>query len=160
MVVALFVQQQTPMTLDSGWVGPVIAISLLIIAGGVVTAGVAMLLVLKEMKETIDRVQGAIDRGAHQIRDIGEQGRHMAHIIRNEAEAFAKTGRRLRRKVGRASERVEQRLEDLDALYEVVYEEVADTALSAASTVRTLRTGGKWVRRIRRFLPRSRRRRG
>jgi len=158
MAIALFLQQQTPMTLDSGWVGPVIAISLLIIAGGVVTAGIAMLLVLKEMKETIDRTQGAIARTAQHMRDIGAEGEHLAHIVRHEAEAFAKTGKRLRKKVRQASDRVEERLEDLDALYEVVYEEVSDTALTAASAVRTLRTGGKWVRRVKRFFPRSRRR--
>ncbi len=165
MVVALFLQQQTPVTLESGWVGPVIAISLLIIASGALMAGIALLLVLREIKEqtvkistTIDTAQAAMQRIGQQLRDASSEGRHILHLVRHETEAFAKTSRKIRRKVMRGSKRVEQRLEDLDALYEVVYDEVADTALTAASTVHTIRTGGKWVRRIKRFFPRSRRR--
>jgi hypothetical protein len=54
---------------------------------------------------------------------------------------------------------VEERLQDLDALYEVVHEELEEAALSMATLVRTVRTGGGVLQRIRRFLPGRRRRR-
>ncbi|MGH7656789.1 MAG: hypothetical protein ACREL6_01050 [Gemmatimonadales bacterium] len=156
---------QGAVTLDSGWVGPLMAISLLIIATGTVVAGVAMLLVLRETKQQTDRigklidsVQKAITPVVATLGDIGEEGRHLAHVVRHEAEALARTSRRMRRKINRGSERVEDRLEDLDALYEVLYDEVSDTALTAASTLRKVRTGGRILRRVRRFFPGSRRR--
>jgi hypothetical protein len=48
-------------------------------------------------------------------------------------------------------------LADLDALYEVVHEEVEDTALDVAARVRSLRNGAGMVGRLRRWLVRARR---
>ena len=47
-------------------------------------------------------------------------------LVRHEAGAFAQTSRRVRRKVVRGMDRVEERLEDLEALYDVVHAEVED----------------------------------
>lgn len=156
---------QGAVTLDSGWVGPLMAISLVIIATGVVVSGIAMLLVLRETRHhaariarMMDSTQKALTPVIGTLQDISEEGRHLAHVVRNEGEALARTSRRLRRKINHGSERVEERLEDLDALYEVLYDEVSDTALTAASTLRRVRSGGRMLRRVRRFFPGSRRR--
>ena len=71
--------------------------------------------------------------------------------VRHEAGAFAQTTRRVRRKIVRGMDRVEERLEDLDALYAVVHEEVEDTALDVAATMRSLRTGNGMIGRVRRM---------
>ena len=47
---------------------------------------------------------------------------------------------------------MQARLEDLDALYEVVHEEVEETALDVAARVRSVRNGAGMVGRIRRWL--------
>ena len=52
---------------------------------------------------------------------------------------------------------MKSRLADLDALYEVVHEEVEETALDVAARVRSVRNGAGMVSRIRRWLVRGRR---
>ena len=77
--------------------------------------------------------------------------------MRNEAGAFAHTSRRLRRQVLRGAERIQTRLTDLATLYDVVHEEVEETALDVAAALRTVRTGSGVLGRIRRLLvPRRR----
>jgi hypothetical protein len=49
-------------------------------------------------------------------------------------------------------------MEDLDALAEVMQEELEDTALDVASRVRSIRTGAGVIGRIRRLLGRGGRR--
>jgi len=48
---------------------------------------------------------------------------------------------------------VQVRLQDIEALYDVVYEEVADTALDVAAGVRTFKKN-PILRTVRRFLSR------
>ena len=50
--------------------------------------------------------------------------------------------------------KVKRKLSDLDALYEVVHEEVEDTALDVAAGLRSVRNGAGMVGRIRRWLVR------
>jgi len=52
-----------------------------------------------------------------------------------------------------AADHVQVRLQDLEALYDVVYDEVADTALDVAAGVRTFRKNPV-LRTVRRFLRR------
>ena len=49
---------------------------------------------------------------------------------------------------------VKVKLRDLDALYEVVHEEVEDTALDVAATLRSVRAGAGMVGKSRRWLVR------
>jgi hypothetical protein len=51
---------------------------------------------------------------------------------------------------------VRHRLAELDALYEVVHDEVEDTALHVAATLRSVRGGAGALARIRRLLVRGR----
>jgi len=70
-------------------------------------------------------------------------------------EGFASTGEELRGKVLDAADHVQVRLQDLEALYDVVYDEVADTALDVAAGVRTFKKNPV-LRIVRRFLGRRR----
>ena len=47
---------------------------------------------------------------------------------------------------------LEALLQDLDALYEVLYEEVKETGLEAGVMMRRLRRPGGWWGRMRRFI--------
>ena len=148
------------------WVGTVTAVSLVLIALSFVSIAVGALIAFKKSQDALKLMahvlQGLDDDlipAFRSIREMAEKGKGVAEVVKNEADAFARTGRRLRRRVRNGADRIEERLQDLDALYEVVHEELEEAALSMATLVRTVRTGGGMLQRIKRFLPGSRRRR-
>ena len=69
--------------------------------------------------------------------------------MRTEAGAYAHTGRQLRHKVEQGAGRLEEKLHRLESLYDVVHEEVEDTALNVAATLRSARDGGNIFNRVR-----------
>jgi hypothetical protein len=77
-------------------------------------------------------------------------------LVRHETGAFAQTARRLRRKTVRAADRIEAKLQDLETLYDVVHDEVEETALDVAAGLRSLRRGNGMLGRVRRMLVPSR----
>jgi hypothetical protein len=103
-----------------------------------------------ELQRRLHPVMDAVDRLADAGEDLGEK-------TREEVERILETSRRLRRTTVRGARRVRGRLQDLDALYEVVSGEVQDTALDLAARLRTVRTGANFLQRIRRLLIRGRR---
>ena len=163
MLVANMVQAQVVLPT---WVGTVTAVSLVLIALSFVTIAVGALIAFKKGQDALKLMahvlQGLDDDlipAFRSIREMAEKGKGVADVVKNEADAFARTGRRLRRRVRHGADRIEERLQDLDALYEVVHEELEEAALSMATLVRTVRTGGGVLQRIKRFLPGGRRRR-
>ena len=83
--------------------------------------------------------------------------RQLVGNIRREADSLVGTSREIRLKIVRAADAAEQRLQDLDALVEVVQEEVEDAALDVAATVRSVRRGFSIWRVGSRVLRRRRR---
>jgi len=164
MLLALTLQDQVVSI--PAWVGTVTAISLVIIALAVVSVAVAAVWMLKTSAEQLQRI-GHILKGVDDdllpafknVKQVTEQGKELVVQFKDEAAAIVRTSRRMRRRVRRGADRVQERLQDLDALYEVVHEELEEAALTLASVVRTVRTGGGVLSRIRRFLPGRRRRR-
>ena len=77
----------------------------------------------------------------------------MTALVHEQVAAFASTGEELRGKVLDAADHVQERLQDLEALYDVVHEEVEDTALDVAAGVRTFKRN-PILRTVRRFLSR------
>ena len=77
--------------------------------------------------------------------------REMVSTIRSEAEGIVGTSRDVRTRITRAADAAEQRLQELDALMEVVQEEVQDAAIGVASTLRDARSGVRllqWTRQL------------
>lgn len=124
-----------------GWVGPTIAISLAVIA--VVFAGfaVAALFALKALQAQVE----------HQRAMLAE-GRELLDTVKTEVGALVRTSRGVRKAVVRGVRRAQDKLTDLETLYDVVYDEVEDTALDAASALRRLRRGGSVLARLRRLV--------
>jgi uncharacterized protein YoxC len=152
---------QTQVVLPT-WVGTVTAISLVIIALSFVSIAVGALIAFKKSQEalkTISNVFKDLSPAFQSVRDIADKGKAVVEVVKNEADAIARTSRRMRRRVRQGADRVEERLQDLDALYEVVHEELEEAALSLATVVRSVRTGSGVVKGIRRFLPGARSRR-
>ena len=145
----------------SGWVGPTIAISLAIMALAWVVLFAAAAVTVVALEKRIDTMSdnlsglrqdlGGMVEGA---RRVAEQGESIVSLVREEGEAYVETSRRFRRRLDHGIDRFSERAADLDALYEVVHEEVEDTALRFASALRTARlsTGiiAKALRRRRR----------
>src|SRR6266699_1086503 len=67
--------------------------------------------------------------------------RQLVATIRTEAESLVGTSRELRGRIVKAADAAEARLADLDALFEVVQEEVETTTLDVAATLRNVRRG-------------------
>jgi len=141
------------------WVGPTMAISLAVIAlailGAAVAVGIAALRLATQVQRVgtvVDGMQDDIRQSLTAVRRLTEQGQDLVVVLRNEAGAFAQTGRRLRRKMVRGMDRMESKLADLETLYDVVHEEVEDTALDVAAALRSVRAGSGMLGRVRRLL--------
>jgi outer membrane murein-binding lipoprotein Lpp len=141
------------------WVGPTMAISLAVIALSILCAGVAVGIAVlrlsgqvKKMGAVVEGLQDDVTEGVTSIRRLIEQGQDLMVLVRNEAGAFAQTSRRLRRKVIKGVDRVEGKLSDLETLYDLVHDEVEDTALDVAAALRSARRGNGMLGRVRRLL--------
>jgi hypothetical protein len=141
------------------WVGPVVAISLAVIALSFLAIGLAVLVLaarvgkqVKALGGTVAGLQDDVARVLGSVRRLAEQAQDVMVVVRNEAGAFAQTSRRVRRKIVKGVDRVQARLEDLEALYDVVHDEVEDTALDVAAGLRTIRSGNGMIGRVRRML--------
>jgi hypothetical protein len=142
-----------------GWVGPTVAISLAFIAlcflGIAAAVAIAALRLSGEAKKLAAVVSGLQDDAAQAlkaVRRLTEQAQDLMVVVRNEAGAFAQTSRRVRRKLVRGVDRVEDKLADLETLYDLVHGEVEDAALDVAATLRSVRRGNGMLGRVRRLL--------
>jgi uncharacterized protein YoxC len=145
------------------WVGPTMAISLAVIAlsflGIALAVAIAALKLTGQVKKVgtlVDGLQDDIARTLKAVRRLTEQGQDVMVVVRQETGAFAQTSRRLRRKLVRAADRVELKLEELETLYDVVHDEVEGTALDVAAALRSVRRGNGMLGRVRRLLVPSR----
>jgi uncharacterized protein YoxC len=145
------------------WVGPTVAISLAVLAlsflGMAIAVAVAAFRVAAQAKKVgalVDGLQDDIASTLKRVRNLTEQAQDVMVLVRHETGAFAQTARRLRRKTVRAADRIEAKLQDLETLYDVVHDEVEDTALDVAAGLRSLRRGTGMLGRVRRMLVPSR----
>jgi hypothetical protein len=159
MTLALLQAAATP-----EWVGPTVAISLVVIA--VTVVGVAAvqaytaLRLVGEARKLSAMIRGYQEDVAQTIagaRRLADQGQDLLVLVRQEIGAFTQTSRRIRRKLVRGVDNVEAKLADLETLYDLVHEEVEDTALDVAAALRTSREGNGMLGRVRRMIVPSRR---
>lgn len=126
------------------WVGVVSAISLAIIALATTALGVASVISGLRMHAFVRAME---QMAGPAIGDV----RHMIGAIREEADALVGTSREIRERIVSAADAAEQRLSDLDALVEVVQDEVEDTVLDGAAMLRNVRRGlsfWQWGRKV------------
>jgi len=141
------------------WVGPTMAISLVVIALVLVGAAIAVIVAALRVSEQVKRVtdvveglQGDVAQTLAAGRRLTEQAQDLIVLLRHEAGAFAQTARRLRRKVTRGVDQLESKLTDLETLYDLVYDEIEDTALDVTAALRSVRRGNGVLGRVRRLL--------
>jgi uncharacterized protein YoxC len=116
------------------WVAVVTGVSLAILAVSAIVialAAVATALGMRAFLRVLHELAGPA------VGDV----RQLVGTIRTEAESLVGTSQELRGRIVAAADRAQTRLADLDALFEVVQEEVETTVLDVAATVRTVRRG-------------------
>ena len=152
------------MSETTNWVGVTVAISLMIIAGSFLAIAVATVLAVRKVAESVKTVtqklgdlQDDVGPAIKTINSIAVKVDSMSGKAATEFDAVLDTSRSLRGRLVKGANRVERRLSDLDALYEVVSTEVEDTALDVVSAVRSIRTGNSVIGRLRRMLVPKRR---
>ena len=126
------------------WVGVVSAISLgiialaaLVVAAAVITAALGVRTAVAALKELAGPA----------ITDV----RQLIASIKSEAESLVDSSRDIRHRIVRAADAAEQRLTDLDALAEIMQEELEETALDAAAAMQNVRRGitlWQWGRKV------------
>lgn len=147
-----------------GWVGPTAALSLVVIAlafaaiaAGSVLLAQAVRKEIAELSDKLESIRGDLHDAMHAVRRVAETGEELSVKLKEEVQHYLTTSRAIRHDLERGVRQVKSRLADLDALYEVVHDEVEDTALDVAAKVRSVRQGTSMVGRLRRWLVRGRR---
>lgn len=140
-----------------GWIAPTVAISLLVIALSFLAIGIAVALMARTAIRQLTSVKEAIEPAVASLKRITEAGADLSGDIKEELQEYLATSRALRHDLERGVRQVKGRLADLDALYEVVHDEVEDTALDVVAGVRSVKSGAGMISRIRRWLVRGRR---
>lgn len=143
---------------DAGWVGPTMAIALVIIAAAFAVIAMVFALAarhaaqeMRQLSRVIESLRADLAPALGAVEGMSIEGQRLAALIGGETEELVGASRKLR-------EGIRDRVANLEAIYEVVAEEVEETALDIAVTLRRLRTGAGWFRRLRRLLGGGRRR--
>ncbi len=126
------------------WVGIVSALSLAIIALAAIVVAAASIASVRGIRAFLDVLEHLAGPAISDVRQL-------IGSIKTEADALVGTSRDIRLRIVRAADAAEARLSDLDALVEVVQEEVEETALDAAVTLQNVRRGlslWQWGRKI------------
>ena len=132
------------------WVGVVSAISLTIIALAALLGGIAIIVAALDVRWALKALKGAAGPA---IADV----RQLISSIRTEADALVGASRDVRQRIVRAADAAEERLTALDSLAEVMQEELEETAIDAAATMRDVRRGLSVWRFGRKLLKRKKR---
>lgn len=144
-----------------GWVGPTVAVSLVVIALAFAAIATAAVMISRkasteigELSEELAKLRGEISPALAALRRVADAGADLSGDIREEVNEYLQVSKAVRQDLVMGVRQVKRKLRDLDALYEVVHDEVEDTALDVAAGLRTVRNGAGVVGRIRRWLVR------
>jgi hypothetical protein len=135
----------------------VIAVSMLGAAAALAYAALRIVAETRKVSSLIQSHQDDVAQALAGTRRLLDQGQDVMVLLRQEIGAFTQTSRRIRRKLVRGVDNVEAKLADLETLYQLVHEEVEDTALDVAAALRTSRQGDGMLGRVRRLIVPSRR---
>jgi len=126
------------------WVGVVSALSLAIIALAALVGAAAIIAAALGVRAAIKALRTVAGPALADVRQL-------IGAIKTEADALLDTSHDIRHRIVRAADAAEERLTDLDALAEVMQEELEETALDAAATLQNVRRGlslWRWSRKM------------
>jgi len=152
---------QTAVVESPAWVGPTIAIAVSVIAIGFLAIAIGALAAFRKIAQAAEALQHLRDDlgpAMKSLHGLTEKGKEVTDAVRTEVLAVVDASRQVRGQVESGVARVRDRLADLEGLYDVVEEELEDTALSVASALRRFRDGAGVITRLRRTTTKRRRR--
>ena len=109
----------------------------------------------------LGRVWRLLDRDGQPLlqtaRSVAEDAGKIVSQLRGEVEQIVATSRDLRTRAGGAAISLEERARDLEAVLDILQDEVEDTALDVAAALRATRRGTSVIRAVKRAFLRRRR---
>jgi hypothetical protein len=126
------------------WVGVVTAVSLAIIALATLVTAAAVIAAALGVRTALKALKAFAGPAIGDVRQL-------IAGIKTEADALVGSSRDVRQRIVRAVDAAEDRLTDLDTLAEVMQQELEETALDAAATMRDVRRGlsvWRWSRKL------------
>lgn len=124
--------------------------ALVVIALGILGLFGIMLRVTLELRDLeaglrrlIQRSEERLDPVIERARSVAENVDYVSHAVRTDVEGLAESVERIRQRLDDASGRVEERVEEFNALMQVVQAEAEEIFLDTASTVRGVRAGSR-----------------
>ena len=148
----------------AGWIGPTVAISLLVIAACVAVMTYVMVRVAREAEEGAEETKAAlaelrerVDPLVDSLQALTNTGTETLDIPRHASPDLATPSPMARSRGEGARCRTTRALADFDALVEVMQEEVEETALDVAVALQTVRASTGMVGRMGRLLSRRHR---
>jgi predicted PurR-regulated permease PerM len=134
------------------------ALSLLVIALAFVVIAFAVAVIarqaveeMRQLSKMVDGLRGDLGPALKLVQSFAGQGEKLVEAVSGETQEIVRASRALRTGL-------ERRFENLQVVYDVLAEEVEETAVEAAVTLRSLRGGIGWFGMIRRLLRLGRRR--
>lgn len=126
------------------------AVSAIVVAAGLVILfllAVFLVLQMRRLSRTLGSVAKNLERNADPVldraRSVAENVDFIAASVRTDIQKLNESVGRITDRLNHASDRVEERVEDFNALIEVVQSEAEDIFLDTASTVRGVRAGAR-----------------
>ncbi len=144
----------------SSWVGTTVALSMVVIAICFIGMAIAAFQIRNdgaELRKDLHALTTELEPAIKAVNRLAVKGEALSEQISGEIREVLETSRRTRFTFERGVKRARRRLQDLDALIEVVQEEVEETALDASAAMRRVRTAGGAIGLVRRLLVRGRR---
>jgi len=138
------------------WAEALTAISTAVIALMLAVLCVQLVVLLRTLTKTLNQ-EGK--PAIQSFRAMVDDASAVVATVKTEVSGLADTSKTIRKRAERTAASIEDRLRDIEALVDVVQEEVEDTALDVAAALRTTRRGGKLFKRMKRALLRRGRRR-
>lgn len=140
-------------------VAVVTGIAVLVIAIVAAVFGIAYLRLAREIQKlipTVERILATMDREAaptlQAARKAADQAGLIVSKLSTEVEGLTDTSRDVRKKVARAVESAEERLLELEDLLDILQDEVEETVLSVAGTLRASRRGASVFGAVKRAI--------
>ena len=147
-----------------GWIGPVVALSLMVIAIAFVVICYVVIAAAAQAAEhgmllgrELAQLRGDLTPTLEAVKRLSEKGSNIADLAETEAKEIVATTRQLRSDVKRGIKRAKQRLADFDATIEVVQEQVDSAVVEVSEMIETARASVGMIHQLRRMVrPRRR----
>lgn len=149
-----------------GWAEALTAVSTATIAVFVMAVCVGVLFLLRHIRKllsTLEDLTKTFEKDGkpaiQSVRGLIDDASSVMATVKTEVDDLADTSKGIRKRAENVAASLDDRFRDIEALVDVVQEEVEDTALDVAAAMRTTRRGGKLFKRMKRALLRRGRRR-